>query len=221
MMNKELIRYCRGLDAQKVIKSMIESYNGEMYFGTYTIHNECDFDRDAINVKDLTIKTAKFMDTMLEMDDVTRIGNNVLHKHGEDFATWKEQMEHRGFAVNVVREKDNTYNFDGVDLENNLQFAILEISKGNDDVWAYDCDRYVLLEVQCGGDIRSNYSEMVMFRCKDFDYFISGMSIEGDTELDHFDYTYEIERNSEYDESADEWKCCGETVRLYTSANGF
>lgn len=213
-MTNELITAIRKSDIHKVIELMITSYNGYCVFGVYPIANTVDFSQDAINEEGLTVRTHKFLETMCEFDNFTRIVNNMLN-NGLVEDEIVEKLQKKSDNIKLL-DTQNTYNWE-TDLENDLQYALLK------NGYEY----YVILRVHCGGDIRGCYSEDVCFKLTDIDYFAGGMSVEayeeGQENPDDFVGSYQIEENCEFDKESKTWfsKSTHIPMRFWSLANGF
>lgn len=218
-MNEKLIRACRQNDVKGAIMSMMTERNGVRFFGHSMIDNDVDFD-NIVDVEELTISTEGFLNTMCEFNDVTKIVNNILHKKGEDMDDLECELEKRGFYDVEIKEPLYSYNWEN-DLSHDVQFRYLTLQGGNDDVYAYDCDKYILLEVHCGGDARTNLSTMVCFKLADDDYFGLGMIIQGFTSERDFETSSSIVNDCRYDRISGCWRYDCEEVSLYTPAQGF
>lgn len=215
---------------QKKIEGLLKTNTGAHFLdsgGAYGRHFERN-QKKTLNFNDdlklddwgVTIPIHVFMDTMFELDDNTKLFNRLLSK---DYFWVQEAFEHLeglGYELGISgyggSQADNTYNSDN-DLSQNFQYQLFE----------YDGENYCLFQLHNGCDIRGGYTNTVVWKVADIDYFYMGWRTDfyDNSNDEQFDSYYQIENDERYE--LDEKKGCfinketKEEVYPYSPATGF
>lgn len=215
---------------QKKIESLLKTNTGTHILdsgGAYGRHFErnqkrtLDFN-EGLKLDDwgVTIPIHIFMDTMFELDDNTKMFNRLLSKEYFWVQEAFEHLESLGYDLDISgyggSQADNTYNSDN-DLSQDFQYQLFE----------YDGEYYCLFQLHNGCDIRGGYTNTVVWKVADIDYFYSGWRADfyDNSNDEQFDSYYQIEDDERYE--LDEQKGCfinketNEEVYPYSPATGF
>lgn len=188
-------------ETQKIIAGQLLQSTGESLcdsgsaYGRHWESNQkngISFNRD-VDMEYITIPIATYLDHMLEYDETcAEIEKALGYPGGIPFG---EDIVYKGpFPEGITIEGlNNSYNWDN-DLSQNIQFAFIE-REG-------DPDKYILLSVHQGCDIRGGYSDYRVYLLKDPGYFLMGQSVEFTDPRDPSGNplsSYEGEQNSYWD----------------------
>ena len=117
------------------------------------------------NFGDYSINLFWYLDSVLEITEQSEIFNNKLknaRKKGDDLH-WVQDCEEylsEFFELENVKELQNTYNWQN-DFSQDMLFIEFE----------YQWDKYVLLQVHGGADIRGGYTDTQVFKIGDYSEF--------------------------------------------------
>ena len=215
---------------QKKIENLMKTSTGTHILdsgGAYGRHFErnqkrtLDFN-EGLKLDDwgVTIPIHIFMDTMFELDDNTKMFNRLLSKEYFWVQEAFEHLESLGYDLDISgyggSQADNTYNSDN-DLSQDFQYQLFE----------YDGEYYCLFQLHNGCDIRGGYTNTVVWKVADIDYFYSGWRADfyDNSNYEQFDSYCQIEDDERYE--LDEQKGCfinketKEEVYPYSPATGF
>lgn len=215
---------------QKKIENIMKTSTGAHFLdsgGAYGRHWErnqkkgIDWSQGIILEKDwgCSIPIHQYMNTMFETDENTKKFNRVLSKEyywtQEAIGVLSEKFEDIDTGTGWWSGGGNTYNDDN-DLSQGFQY----------ELFSYDGWSYVIFQLHQGCDIRGGYTNSVVFKVKDADYFFSWRCDFYDNSTDEqFDSYYDICEDERYE--FDEEKHCfvnketKEEVYPYSSAMGF
>ena len=215
---------------QKKIKSLLKTNTGSHFLdsgGAYGRHHERNAKRklnfnEGLKFDDygVTIPIHVFMDTMFELDDNTKIFNRLLSKEYFWVQEAFEHLENLGFDLDVSgyggSNADNTYNSDN-DLSQDFQYQLFE----------YDGGYYCLFQLHNGCDIRGGYTNTVVWKLADIDYFYRGWCVDfyDHSNNEEFESYYQIEGDERYELNSEKGcfinKETSEEVYAYSAATGF
>ena len=122
------------------------------------------------NIFGVYVNTYHYLKNMVEVTEWTQT-LNIYYQSMEFKGYPSDKLEVLADKFGYQIKEDNTYNYENV-LRQDLQFYLLYT---NSD-YLYDDDTLIAIEVHRGGDIRGNYSDLVIFRPIDLTYFMMGLS---------------------------------------------
>lgn len=214
---------------QKKIEKMLKTNTGAHMLdsgGAYGRHHErnakkkLDFLEDIkLNYWGCTIPVHVYMDTMLELNDITAMFNRILSRDYYWVQEAYEYLVEKGFELEEPYAgggKCNTYNHDN-DLSQDFQYQLFE----------YDGDTYCLFQLHNGCDIRGGYTSTQVFLVPEIDYFFIGMNtvFYDNSTHEQFESYYQISEDEKYE--LDEKEHCfvnketKDKVYPYLSAMGY
>ena len=221
--NKRVSKVLEAIKNENVLETVLNLIHPQKYYGGSPIEYNIDkYNGDAIDDENLLISVPLWAKNILEFD-------NFSKELSEKLIEWQEQnnthfwdyniqlfLEENGYDEHYFESFGGyTYNHSDCNrLDRYIHYTVFK----------YDFEYYVCFSIHHGADARIGFSDSIVLKVRDVDYFHCSMSIVAYDTVTDIDYEwYQLEDVATFDKETKEWRMndTNNLVSIYSSANGF
>lgn len=210
---------------QSVKDTVLSLMQPQQSYGYVTQSTKYDIKRykdGAVDTENLLISTPLWADNILEFDGFSTELTKKLLKYQDDNNEhfWdyniSEFLSEQGYDLDLFEHGHGDYTYNNPDyyyLDRNIHYTVFN----------YDGEEYVCMAIHHGADARIGFSDSMVFKITDLDYFFLSMEITAyNTETDEDISISELDEIATYNKEEKEWqtKDGNAYISIYSSADG-